>query len=197
MKMRIKISMLLGFRRIERIRTAVPRGQISARLRSRMDALRRDAMEQELFGSCIMLKNMAIVQRDLPMSADHILEQLLANSCGLRNVYSEILFRWRGGQGTGAFDVLGERIGTKAARNFAFILSRMDHINPGELVIAMESFEEDFAGYRMTRAMKRASRKSLITTMAATASIFAILMNFSIVVVFMDMLSMLGDIGGI
>lgn len=201
MKMKIKISLMLGFRRLERLKNkGAEGGKRSADpwlfFRGRFEELQRDALEQELFGSCIILKNMAIVQKGMPMSADYILEQLMANSTGLKNVYGEMLFRWRNGYGAEAFDIMGERLKTKAARSFAFILSKTDHIDPAELVTAMRSFEEDFAGYRMTKAMKRAERKSLITTMAATASIFAILMNFSIVVVFMDMLTMLGGLNG-
>ena len=96
--------------------------------------------------------------------------------------------------GEDSFSILNQRLHTKAARNFAFILSKTEQINPVELVESMRVFEEAFEEDRMTRAIKRASRKSIITTTVATASIFAILMNFSIVVVFMNMLSMLGEL---
>ncbi len=45
----------------------------------------------------------------------------------------------------------------------------------------------------MTKGMKRAERKSLLTTLLATASVFTILLNFTIVVVFMDALTLLGQ----
>ena len=82
-------------------------------------------MERELFNSCIVLKNLAMVHQDMPMSGDFILEQLMECSKSLKNVYAD---------------------------------------------------------------------KSLITTMAATATIFAMLLNFTIVVVFMDALKMVEQI---
>lgn len=198
MKMKNKIWFFLGFRRFKGLRKRSIEDLREKRrtFKEKMLAIDRNSLEQEIFGSCVILKNLAIVQSDIPMSTDYILEELMANSNSLRGIYGEILFRWRSGYGQDSFNVLDERIHTKAARNFAFILSKTEQINPAELVESMRVFEEAFAGDRMTRAMKRASRKSIVTTMAATASIFAILMNFSIVVVFMDMLNMIGGLEG-
>ena len=58
----------------------------------------------------------------------------------------------------------------------------------------MTAFEETFSSERMTRGMRRAERKSLITTVVAAAAAFAVLLNFTVVVVFMDTLSMLGQV---
>ena len=55
----------------------------------------------------------------------------------------------------------------------------------------MTAFEEALMGERMTKGMSKAERKSLVTTMAATATIFSILLNFTIVVVFMNTLQMI------
>ena len=44
--------------------------------------------------------------------------------------------------------------------------------------------------------MRRTNVKSLLTTVCAMTAIFAILMNFVVVVVFMDMFAMLGQISG-
>jgi hypothetical protein len=199
MRMKIKIWFALGFRRFSRVGRA-EKVKISpikgGRLKARVNLIRRDVQEQEIYGSCIILKNLSIVQKNLPISTDSILEELMDNSNALKGIYGEMLFRWRNGWGTESFSVMGERIDSKAARNFASILSKAEQINPAELVESMTMFEESFSGDRMTRAMRRASRKSLITTMAATAAVFAVLMNFSIVVVFMDMINMLGGLEG-
>lgn len=154
----------------------------------------RDAREQELLGSCILLKNLAVVQRQMPMSADYLLEELMENAKLLKRVYGEILRRWRSGMGRRSFDVLPERVGTPAARDFAVILSELDDINPAELAAAMRSFEEVFSADRTTRAMRRAYRRSVLTTAAAAVSVFAILMDFVMVVVFLDMFSMLASL---
>ena len=155
-------------------------------------SLQSDRMEREIWNSCIVLKNLAIVHRGQPMSCDFILEQLMECSRPLSNVYADILSAYRRGRGEQAFDQLYEQVPVKAARYFSFILSRIDRIDPGELISHMTAFEETFAAERMTRGMRRAERRSLITTMAATAAIFAVLLNFTVVVVLMDAMRLLG-----
>ncbi len=153
-----------------------------------------DKAEKEVFHCCIILKNLAIVHREMPMSSDFILEQLMESSKTLRNTFADMLSAYRNGKGEDAFSIFYSRIPIKEAKSFANILSKMDQINPAELVTHMTAFEETFASQRMTKGMKRAERKSLLTTMIATASIFAILLNFTIVVVFMDTLNLLGQV---
>lgn len=153
-----------------------------------------DNMEREIFNSCIILKNLAIVYQNRPMSGDFILEELMNNSKYLRNIYADILLDYRNGKGEKAFNDLHDRIPLKSAKRFAMILMKIDQINPLELVAYMTAFEETFAGERLTKGMKRAERKSLVTTMVATATVFTILLNFVIVMVFMDTLGMLRQI---
>ena len=154
-----------------------------------------DRKEQELFAGCVIVKNLAIVRKDDALSMDSILEELLSGSTYLRPVYSEILYRWRSGMEEKSFDVMKEKVPGKAASNLAQILSKMDKVNPAELVTAMNSFEEAFSGDRVTRAMRRAYVKSVVTTVCSMAVIFAILMDFVVVVVFMDMFDMLSGLG--
>ncbi|MDD5922230.1 MAG: hypothetical protein PUC44_03495 [Eubacteriales bacterium] len=151
------------------------------------DHLLRRAREQEIFTSCMILKNLSIVQKDFPMSADFYLERLMEDSRYLRSIYGEMLLLWRSGMGEKAFFVLEERVQTKAAVNFSLILSKLDQVNPSELVSSMRSFEESFSEERVTRATRRAYIRSLIVTAASAASVFLILMNFIIVVIFLDM----------
>ena len=195
MRMRIRLSLLLVFRRFRK-----GRGEMHSSLKKQikdryLQIFRRDQQEQELFGSCLVLKNMAIVQQGMPLSTDRILEILADSSHALRGTYEEILYLWRNGYGEAAFEVLPKQVGTRSARSFAFILARTDQIDPSELVTAMRSFEDGLTGERTSRAMRRASRRSLITTAFASASVFAVLMNFTVVVVFMDMMRMLNGIG--
>lgn len=156
--------------------------------------LHSDKAEKEIFNCCIVLKNLAIVHREMPMSADFILEQLMESSKILRNTFADMLSAYRNGRGEEAFSILYARMPIKEAKTFASILNKLDQINPAELIAHMTAFEETFASQRMTKGMKRAERKSLLTTMMATASIFAILLNFTIVVVFMDTLNLLGQV---
>lgn len=196
--MKMKIRMTLGFRarrlagcgRLLQPETVkMSRLQLSALWKK----LQGERLEREIWNSCIVLKNLAIVHRGQPMSCDFIMEQLMECSRPLSNVYADILSAYRSGRGEEAFDLLHMQVPVKAARYFSFILSRIDRIDPGELIGHMEAFEETFAAERMTRGMRRAERRSLITTTAATAAIFAVLLNFTVVVVLMDAMRLLGQ----
>lgn len=153
----------------------------------------RDKYEKEVWSSCITLKNLSIVQEEIPMSADFMLEQLMANAGILRPIYAEILSAYRGGQTKDAFDIFARRVPTKSARIFGGILSKLEQINPAELMEQMCSFQETISAERITMAMKQAEKNSIIVTMLATATIFCLLLNFAIVVVFMDTMAVLGQ----
>lgn len=195
--MKIKTTPLFKMRRLAAYtKHSIPRIKVAGRRRilTGWTLFNGERMERELFNSCIVLKNLAMVHQDMPMSGDFILEQLMECSKSLKHVYADILSAYRLGQGEEAFQLLAERVPVKAAANFAAILSKVDKLNPAELKLHMAAFEETLTGERMTKGMSRTEKKSLITTMAATAAIFAILLNFTVVVVFMDTLKMVEQI---
>lgn len=195
--MKIRTTPVFKVRRLALgVRRTVPEFQLKSKqkLLAKWRLFNGERMEREIFNSCIVLKNLAMVQRDMPMSADFILEQLMECSKSLKTVYADILSAYRLGQGEEAFLLLAEQVPVKAASRFAAVLSRLDKINPAEMILHMTAFEETLTGERMTKGMSRTEKKSLITTVAATATVFAILLNFTIVVVFMNTLQMVGQI---
>ncbi len=197
MKMKIRVSLLTGLLRLNRGEGPGRKGIVWIKMRFLriVRSIRRNQMEQEIFTGCILVRNMAVVQEEKPMAADYYLEELAKSSHALSPVYSDMLFLWRSGRMAEAFDVLPREVGSRASRDFAFILSGIDKINPSELAAAMRSFEEAFAGERMTCSMRKADRKSVASALAATASVFAVLINFTVVVVFMDMFQALSSLG--
>ena len=110
----------------------------------------------------------------------------------LRPAYEELITLYRGGRDEEAFRTFAERVGSRAGRSFASVLSKLDRINPSETVKQMEVLQNMMAEERMTAAVRNAQRNSVLVTAWASASIFALLINFAVVVVFMDTLGMLG-----
>lgn len=151
-------------------------------------------LERELFSSSVTLKNLSIVRRETPISADYIYERLAENGGRLRPVYSRMLALYRAGNDEEAFRIVASEIGTKAAKNFAYILSRLDKMNPAQLVLQMEMFQEAMTESTMTVSMKKAQRNSVIITACASMSIFALLINFTVVVVFMNTIEILNGV---
>ncbi|MBR3785203.1 MAG: hypothetical protein IKJ77_02210 [Firmicutes bacterium] len=170
------------------------RKQIREMVQKNLYFLQQDRMERELFHSCVLLKNLALIHQELPMTADFLLEQLMDAGRPLRNVYADILSLYRRGEQDAAFRILPQRVPVKAATDFARILSKLDCIEPSELVMQMDGFEETFSAERKTKAMARAERKSLVTTLTSTATVFVVLLNFTVVVIFLDTLQILGQL---
>jgi len=187
--MKIKTRIWFKYRRLaEHSRRGGPslEQRLTAWLKAKQYLLQKESMERELFHSCMILKNLAIVHQSLPMSTDFLLEQLMESSQMLRPVYADILTDYRNGRHQEAFSRLHQKIPVPSAQKLARILRRLDDLQPAELVGQMNAFEETFAAERKTKAMARAQRKSLITTLASTATIFVVLLNFVVVVVFLD-----------
>lgn len=154
----------------------------------------QEKYELEIFHSAMILKNLSIISCDTPLSADFILEELMKNSRLLRGIYSEMLSVYRGNRREDAFQVLYDKVPIKAARHFSVILSKLDKINPEELVSFMEAFETSLSEERMTRSVHRTDKKSLAVTAISTVSVFTILLNFTVVVVFNSAMEMLKNV---
>ncbi len=155
---------------------------------------RKENLELELYDSCITLKNLAIVNGAKPFSGEFLYTMLMENAVRLKPIYREMLLLYRQGRDEEAFEFFSEAIGTKAGRNFAAILAKLEKINPAELIEQMEVFQNLMAEKRMTEAIKTAQRNSIITTIWSSATIFALLINFAVVAVFTDTLIMLKSI---
>jgi hypothetical protein len=198
-KMKIRLHPRAKIKRLRRRKIAAhPRKSARDRLKKLSTLVRkkffRRACDREIFSSCLLLKNLAVMKQDAPVSADYMLEQLKDNSFLLRHVYEDMIRDYRNGDYENACLRLKTEVGSRAAALFSHILSKMDQVNPAELVSYMHSFEESFEEERMTQAMKSNERKSLICTAASMAAVLAVLMNFTAVAVFMNMHDMLQNI---
>ena len=155
---------------------------------------KRTIPDIELFKSSVILKNLSLVRKEAPMSADYIYEKLTENSGYLKPMYSQMLALYRSGRDKEAFKLPAKIIGTKAAGNFALILSKLDKLNPAELVEQMNIFQSSMIEKQVTYAVKRTQKNSVIITALSALPVFALLINFVVVVVFMDSLKMLSSI---
>ncbi len=175
-----------------RIRQLVlEKSKFVARREAQKKKQRGRKLDQEIFTGILVLKNLAIAQQDHAFSADYIYERLMENSHRLRPVYAEMLSLYRSGRDAEAFSFFSEHVGTQSARNFSMILAKLGQINPHELVEQMDVFQEMTTQKKMTADLKRAQKNSLLVTSLATATVFAGVIDFAVVVVFMHALGMM------
>ena len=154
----------------------------------------KSQIDKELYNSSVILKNLALVQRQMPFSADYMYERIMENSVLLKPIYSQMLTTYRSMDSSEAFKVLPLAVGTKASKNFAIILSKLEKLNPAELEKQMDVFQKSMMETRMTYAIKRVQRTSLILTGLATITVFALLLNFVVVVVFLNTIDTLNQL---
>ncbi len=145
--------------------------------------------EKDLYQAAILLKNLAIVRKDYPVSLDYILEELAKDSGTLKPVFQKTLSIYRGGRYDEAFKFFADSVRSRYGKNLAMILSKMDKINPYEIVTQIDVYIGIIREVRTTEAMKQAERRSLVITAFATASVFTLMINFCVVVVFLDTLN--------
>lgn len=155
---------------------------------------RKEKYEKEIIYSLMMLKNLAVVYRDNPLSTDYILEELMKGSSALRNIYLEMLSLYRNGYDRAAFNLMYEKIGTRSAKNFGMILSKLNRINPGELAEYIDAFEKSLAEKRVTEGIRKAEKKSFAVTAFSAVSVFSVMLNFIVVTVFMNTMDMVENI---
>ena len=120
---------------------------------------RSSSSDDELYKSCVLLKNLVIVTKDAKLSAEHIFERLMENSGSLRPVYGRLISLYRSGRDEEAFKVLAETVGTREARTFGLILSKLDKMGPEELREQMDIFQRDITEKKVTAAMKQAQEQ--------------------------------------
>ncbi|MBO5994050.1 MAG: hypothetical protein J6Q41_00880 [Firmicutes bacterium] len=145
--------------------------------------------EKDLYQAAILLKNLAIVRKDYPVSLDYILEELSKDSGTLKPVFQETMSIYRGGRYDEAFRFFADSVRSRYGKNLAMILSKMDKINPYEIVTQIDVYIGIIREVRTTEAMRQAERRSLVITAFATASVFTLMINFCVVVVFLDTLN--------
>ena len=131
---------------------------------------KRTIPDRELFKSSVILKNLSLVRKEAPMSADYIYEKLAENSGYLKPMYSQMLALYRSGRDKEAFKLPAKVIGTKAAGNFALILSKLDKLNPAELVEQMNIFQSSMIEKQVTYAVKRTQKNNCALSLVSIRS---------------------------
>ncbi len=194
-KLKIKVSYLkIGKRKIKQVFSEKSLQKITDQFWEQYAYINRERYEKEIYNSLLILKNLAIVQQNIPMSRDFIVEQLMKNTKLLRQNYADLLLYDRSGKNIQFKSLLLKKAPLNSVRRFSLILECIDKVNPVELLEQITALEEIMAEEKQTYSIKRAERNSIITTTIATISVFVLLLNFTIVVVFMDSIKIMESV---
>lgn len=144
--------------------------------------------DSEVYRAISQLKNLAIAQQKHPVGADFIIEQLSKFANLTRPAYIKVLSLWRLGKNEEAIQSFGDEIDTRLGREFGNILLKLDELNPAEFIEQLEIYQGNIKNERSTERQKRNELISNIIYTPAVISSLVILLNFVVVVIFVDQL---------
>lgn len=154
---------------------------------------RGEKYDDEIYSACVLLKNMAVAQKDHPWGADFIFTQLLDSTKLLKPMIADMLLTYRLGNADEAFRQLAERIGTQRGREFVQILSKIDSLNPIENVEQLTIFQDNLQEQKLTEELKKAESRSNIVYATTTVTVLVLIVNFAMIVIFMDAMSQISN----
>lgn len=162
-----------------------------------MDSLktrRRELVNKEVFEAMTQLKNLCIAQSAKPLSGDYLIEQIIKFSDVTKPAYTKLLTLWRLGESQLACDEFGESLNTKMSKEFANILVKLESMQPAELASHLDLFQSHIREERMTAHLRKQESLSYILYAPVIASAFLIMLNFMIIVIWMDTVELIQKI---
>lgn len=148
----------------------------------------RKKIDLELYNSISQLKNLVIVQKDHPMSADFLIEQLVRFTNKTKIIYLHTLSIMREGKDKDAIAYFKQSIQSKLGTDFANILAKLDYINPAELKQQLVLTQSSYRNEKVTMKLAQEEMLSHIIFLPIIAVAIVILLNFVIITVWLDSL---------
>lgn len=154
-----------------------------------IDALQneyKNKKDVELYRAISQLKNIAIAQKDKPLSSDFIIEQLIKFTKLTKKDFIKLLSEFRlGNEETGCRE-FASNVDTRLALELSNVLIKLDKINPIELKEQLTLYQENLKAERMTKKLKRNETISNIIFIPIISLALIVLLNFVIIVIFLD-----------
>lgn len=142
--------------------------------------------DEEIYKAVSQLKNLVVVQRDNPMSADFLIEQLAKFTKITKLTFSRTLAMMQEGRMNDAADYFKSETGSKLGAEFANILLKLDQLNPYELEEQLTIIQGSVLDERVTEQMKQQELISNLLFIPIVATAIVILLNFVIITVWLD-----------
>lgn len=155
---------------------------------------RKEAIDKELFEAMTQLKNLCVVQGETPLSGDFLMEQLMKFTNITKPEFTKVLTIWRLGKINEACEILGENLDTKMGKEFSGILAKLESIHPSELAVHLELYQNHIREVRMTKYLRKQEGISYVLYAPVIASAFLVMLNFMVIVIWMDAMKLIEKI---
>ncbi len=142
--------------------------------------------EAEIYQGLGQIRNLAIVYKGKPMTADYILEQLINHSVSMRGYYIKFLSLLRLNRKEEAVETFVHQIDMPAAANMARLLVRLDEIDPARLEETIAMYQRSIREERVTKHKERDEIISELLYFPVIMNVLLIFMNFMIIGYFLQ-----------
>jgi ribosomal protein S24E len=149
---------------------------------------KREKYNQELYMAISQLKSTFLIKQNRPPSSDYILDHIRKYSVSTREIFNHMLSLWMVNEKEQAVQYFEKAIGTKEAERLGHIFLKIDDLNPIEMKSQLEAYQEIYRTEKETKKLKINEHKSNILFLLVIASCLMIMMNFLMVVFFIDFL---------
>lgn len=157
-------------------------------------ANRKVRIDREHLNAMTQLKNLCIAQEENRVGGDYLIEQLFKNSDVTKPAYTKLLGYWRMGQTRAGCEAFGQMLDTKISRELANIFEKIDALDHRAVIDQIIIYQSFIREERMTRHEKRQEILSYILYAPVVASAFMIILNFMVIVIWLDTMDMIQNI---
>lgn len=145
---------------------------------------------KEILRVISQIKNIALTQKDKPLSAEFVLGEVFKFTSKTKPVFGKLIYLWSMGNYMEACEFLAKEVDTPEGRELSNILYKMEYMEPKELNTQLELLQNSISQERKTKREKKGELISNLLYVSVMASTMAVLINFIVVVLFIDMQEM-------
>ena len=153
-----------------------------------------EKIDKEVFQAMTQLKNLCIAQAEFPLSGDYMIEQVMKFSQVTKPAYSRMLIQWRLGDSEKACEIFADTLNTKMSRELSSIFLKLESMAPMELADHLSLYQSHIREERMTKHLRKQEMMSYVLYAPVIASAFAIMLNFMVVVIWLDTMDLMQKI---
>jgi len=151
----------------------------------------KDTSNVEIARCLSQLKNIAISMSDKALSSDYIIREITKYTKITKPHFLRLLGFWCEGRYKEGQEYFSNAIGTEEAKSLAGLLGKLDYLTLDKFISQIEVYQNQVEEQRKTTVKKYRESQGNIVFLIALLSGIVILLNFLVVVVGIDAISML------
>lgn len=141
---------------------------------------------QEIYRAFSQLKNLSIISAHTNIGSDFIIQELMKMTKITKPIFATTLRLWRENERQDAMDYFAAALDTREGSELANIFLKLDDLGPDELREQIALCQNIFSEERRTNKEKRNENRSYVLYAFVITSIFIILFNFVVMIVYIN-----------